>query len=273
MSDQLKLGVVQMGAIEKDLDATLAKAEAMVASACEQGADLVVLPEFFNREYFCQYHDAAGYASYAEDSDGPTMTAVRRWARDLSTPVIAGVYERERPGLLFDSAIFVDENGEDVATYRKTHPSAVRSLEKIYFRGGSEFPVVELAGWNVGVVICYDVCFPEAARSVALNGADLIVAPHAAWVDPLWDSLFRVRAFENQVYVAGVNKVGREGDWEMQGRSIVCDPRGEIVSACSSDEDEVQIAVLDKSVIDAARTEVPLYRDRQPHLYGRLTRA
>jgi N-carbamoylputrescine amidase len=272
MSDQLKLGIVQMGALEGDLDGTLEKAQGLVASAAEQGADLIALPEFFNREYFCENRHIE-YTRYAEYDDGPTMVAVTSWARDLGTPIIAGVYEKERPGVFYDTAAFVDEHGEIVGKYRKTHPAAVRSLEKLYYRGGVDYPVVELAGWRIGSVICYDVWFPEAARSVALNGADLIVAPFATFPEEFWHEFLCVRAFENGVYFAGVNKFGKEmeGTWENMGRSAVYSPAGKLLIECSSESDDVQVVELDKSAIDDARMLSPTYRDRQPQLYGRVT--
>lgn len=270
MDDTLNLAIVQVGAVNEDRDATLAKAERLVRDAANAGAQLAVLPEFFSREYWCQYRDSR-YTAYAEDErTGKTFDAVRRWARKYGIAIIAGVYERAAAGLLFDTAIFVDEKGIIRGRYRKTHPAAVRSLEKLYFRGGVDWPVVELAGWRVGAVICYDLWFPEATRSVALNGAELVVAPFATFDEPLWPEFIRCRAFENGVYFAACNKVGKEGDWVMQGRSTVADPYGDVVLECSDTADDVGVVKLERSALDSARTEVPLWRDRRPEIYGRI---
>jgi N-carbamoylputrescine amidase len=268
--DDLNLAMVQLGAVEGDIDATLAKAEDLIGEAATGGAQLAVLPEFFSREYWCQYRELR-YTAYAEDEDdGKTFEAVRRWAQEYGLAIIAGVYERAAAGLLFDTAIFVDEQGVIRGRYRKTHPAAVRSLEKLYFRGGVDWPVVELAGWRVGAVICYDLWFPEATRAVALNGAEVVVAPFATFDEPLWPEFIRCRAFENGVYFAACNKVGKEGEWLMQGRSTVADPYGDVVLECSDNADEVGAVTLERSALDSARTEVPLWRDRRPSIYGRV---
>lgn len=270
MPVELNLALVQFGAIERDVPATLAKAERLVAEAAEAGADVAVLPEFFSTEYFAQYRDVS-YTAYAErEEDGPTFVALRDWAQRYSMSLIAGVYEKAAPGLLFDTVVFVDRSGTIVGRYRKTHPAAVRSLEKLYYRGGTTFPVVELEDWKIGCVICYDILFPEAARSAALNGAELIVMPFATWDEPLWPHSVAMRAFENGVYVAGVNKVGPEGDCVFDGRSCASDAEGRILTECSRTEEEVRLVRFDRDRLDTVRTEWPLLRDRRPEVYGRV---
>jgi N-carbamoylputrescine amidase len=177
---------------------------------------LIVLPEFFNVEYFAQYRDYR-YLDYAEPDDGYTITAIRKKAAQHGTAIRATLLEEQGPGLYFDTAFLIDASGEVVGRYRKTHPAAVRSLEKIYFRGGSRFPVWDLKGIRVGAIICYDHFFPEAARAAAVSGAELIIGPFAAPAEPTWDALMRVRAWENGVYLAPCNKVGAEGDLVFRG--------------------------------------------------------
>ena len=132
-------------------------------------------------------------------------------AREHRTTICATIFEEQGPGVYFDTAFFIGPDGEIIGKYRKTHPAAVQSLEKIYFRGGTRFPVVDVKGFKVGAVICYDHCFPETVRCCAVNGAELVVGPFAAPAFPTWDSLMITRAWENGVYLAPCNKVGPRG--------------------------------------------------------------
>lgn len=273
MSSELRVALVQVGAIRGDLEGTLEKTEQLVARAAERGARLALLPELFHREYFAQYRDS-DYVRYAEPHDGETYRAVTRWAAAHDIWIVAGIYEKVAPGLLYDAAVLVAPTGEIRGTYRKTHPAAVRSLEKLYFRGGSEFPVWDVEGWKVGCNICYDVWFPEAARCSSLHGAELLVMPFATAEVPLYPDFFRCRAFENGIYVAVANKVGREGQgddaWLLQGRSCVVDPEGNVVVMASRTEETVEVVTLEKQNVDRARTRAPMYRDRRPEIYGRI---
>lgn len=271
MPRDLKLALVQLGAIEGELERTLAKAEDLVREASSKGAEVAILPEFFSREYFPQYRDLR-YVRYAEDENGPTFQAVREWGRRFSVSLVAGIYERVQPGLYYNSAIYVGRDGEIKGKFRKAHPAAVRSLEKLYYRGGVDFSVTELEGWKVGGAICYDLWFPEAMRCSALNGAELMAVPYASWEEPLWREVIQTRAFENGVYVAVCNKVGREGEWRLHGHSLICDPGGRIVLECSRTDDDVQIGTIQLDSVEEARVTYPMYRDRRPEIYGRISR-
>jgi N-carbamoylputrescine amidase len=208
---ETKLAIVQMNSTD-DLKENLAKAEAFVTDAAtKHDAGLVVVPEFFNIPYVFQYRDYA-HIDRAEPADGPSITLMRKLARQHGIALVATVFEEEAAGLCYDTAYFIEADGEIVGKYRKAHPAAVQSLEKIYFRYGSHFPVFRLQGLKVGAIICYDTLFPESARCVALNGAELIVVPFAAPQLPTWRSLMVTRAFENGAWFAPANKVGPEGD-------------------------------------------------------------
>jgi N-carbamoylputrescine amidase len=251
-------------------DANVAKAKDLIRRAAERGADLVILPEFFNVEYFAQYRDIASvkkYIDYAEALDGPTLTQIASSARSHKIWVIATILEADRTGFAYDTAVLMDRNGARRGEYRKTHPGSVHSLEKMYFRAGSHFPVFDIEGWPTGIMICYDAQFPEVARILALNGAELIAAPFASVQHPLWRQRFQIRALENGCFVAVCNKVGLEGDWTFPGESLVAGPDGSILALASATEPELLVAEIDRNSVRGARRDRPDLRERRPDLY------
>src|SRR5260370_39642886 len=154
------------------------RACAFIGQAGEAGSDLVVLPEFFNNEYFPQYRDIR-YMDYAESDDGYTQSRIKELARRHGIYILSTIFEMARPGLYYDTAMLIGRDGAILGKYRKVHPAALLSLEKIYFRGGSSFPVFHVDEWTMGISTCYDNLFPESCRCLALNGAELILAPYA----------------------------------------------------------------------------------------------
>ena len=263
---ETKLAIVQMNSTD-DLKDNLAKAEAFVTEAAtKHGAGLVVVPEFFNIPYVFQYRDYA-HIDRAEPEDGPSITLMRKLARQHGIALVATIFEEEAAGLCYDTAYFIEADGEIVGKYRKAHPAAVQSLEKIYFRYGSHFPVFRLRGLNVGAIICYDTLFPESARCVALNGAELIVVPFAAPHLPAWRSIMVTRAFENGAWFAPANKVGPEGDWVFGGQSMIVDPTGEVAAEFDAHEEGVRSALVSRKAVYDARRIKPMFRDRRPDLY------
>lgn len=266
----LRLALIQMRSEVGARDDNVGKALSYIDQVARESPDLIVVPEFFNTEYFAQYRDYR-YIDYAEREDGYTITAMRKKAVEHDVTICATIFEEEGPGMYFDTAFLINGGGEIVGKYRKTHPAAVRSLEKIYFRGGTRFPVWDVKGIRTGVIICYDHFFPETARAAMVNGAELILGPFAAPAEPNWDSLMMVRAWENGVYMAPCNKVGPEGEWTFGGASMVVDPFGEIVARASEEEDDVLIADIDRERVYAARRRYPMQRDRRPEIYRPLT--
>jgi N-carbamoylputrescine amidase len=263
----LKLTLIQMNSAG-DRDANVAKAcELIDEAATAERSDLIVLPEFFNTVYFAQYRDAA-YIDWAERDNGPTMSAIRERAREHRCHIVATIYEEESAGLYYDTAILVDPDGRLAGKYRKVQPAAVQSLEKIFFRYGSHFPVFRVGEWRIGINICYDTLFPESARCSALNGAELIVVPFAAPQQVLWRDIMRTRAFDSGVWFAPCNKVGSEGDWTFGGQSMIVDPLGGVVAEAGAARDEVISAQLDRDAVFAARRRYPMFRDRRPELYS-----
>lgn len=266
----MRIASVQMNS-GPDVADNVARACAHVAEAAARGATLVVLPEFFNNIFFAQYRDVRWFDA-AEPDDGPTMTAIREAARRHRVAVIATVYERVEAGLYYDTAIQLDRDGETVFKYRKTHPAGVMSLEKLYFRYGSRFDTYRLDGWRIGIGICYDMAFPETARSLAVNGAELLIAPYATPRVHMFQELLRTRAFENGCYLLAANKVGREGDWDMGGGSLIVDPEGRVLASADNATEALLVADIDHAVLERARIAFPSRRDRRPDLYGAVTR-
>ena len=170
----MRITLIQMNSKEGDRDYNVEKAQKRIEEAVLLRPNLIVLPEFFNTEYFPQYRDYK-YLQYAERQDGYTISRMKDLARKHSVHIIATIYEEERPGLHYDTAMVIDPEGNIKGKYRKVHPSAVQSLEKLYFKRGSRFQVFPINGWKVGIMICYDYRFPESIRSLALLGAELVV--------------------------------------------------------------------------------------------------
>lgn len=269
---KLKLTLIQMNS-GGSREENLAKAAELIdAAAAEHRPDLLVVPEFFNSLYVFQYRDYA-YIDHAEPENGPAITMARDKARTHGMHVVATIFEEDSAGICYDSAILIGPDGAIVGKYRKTHPAAVNSLEKIYFRFGSYFPVFRVGAWRVGMIICYDTCFPETARCVAVNGAELILVPFAAPQPPVWREMMVTRAFENGVYFAPCNKVGREGDWMFGGQSMIVGPAGEVLAEAGGEDATIITATLDRRRVVEARRTWPMFRDRRPDLYAPICTA
>jgi predicted amidohydrolase len=266
----MKIACVQMNS-GTDVPANVAKAVGYVAEAAARGAELVLLPEFFNNVFFAQYRDTRWFDA-AEDESGPTVTAIREAAQRHHIAVVATVYERVEAGLYFDTAMQIDRDGRIVFKYRKTHPAGVMSLEKLYFRYGSRFDTYALDGWRIGIGICYDMAFPETARSLSVNGAELLLAPYATPRINMFGEVLRTRAFENGCYLAAANKVGPEGDWHLGGGSLIVDPEGTVLASADNTAEALLLATIDHEHVARARIAFPSRRDRRPDLYGAITR-
>jgi N-carbamoylputrescine amidase len=253
-------------------DENVERASGFVSQAAAGGAELIVLPELFHVEYFPQYRDYK-YMDYAEPDSGHTTSRMRSLAKSLHVWIVSTIFEMERPGLYYDTAMLINPEGEIAGKYRKVHPAALLSLEKVYFRGGSSFPVFRAGEWTIGFSICYDNLFPESCRCLALRGAELIIAPYATPIDDPWENFLTTRALENGVFLAACNHVGQEGDWRMTGKSMIITPRGKIaVQATGADEDIISFDISRDDVI-SARRNFPLFRDRRPEFYAMISAA
>lgn len=263
----MELSLIQMNSPD-DPPANIEKASRLIDQAvAENESDLVVLPEFFNTIYFAQHRDYA-YMDLAEHETGPTTTVIREKAREHGIHIVSTIFERESAGIYYDTAMLIGPEGEIIGKYRKVQPAAVQSLEKIYFRHGSHFPVFRVGEWRVGLIVCYDTFFPESARCVTVNGAELVIVPFAAPHQVLWRDVMRTRAFENGAYFAPCNKVGGEDEWIFGGQSMIVDPLGEVMTEAGETDDEIISATIDREAVHAARNRYPMQRDRRPDLYG-----
>jgi N-carbamoylputrescine amidase len=266
----MRIALIQMNSRAAARNENVERASQYIADAARQKPGLVVLPEFFNNEYFPQYRDYR-YMDYAEADDGYTQSRIKAEARRHGVYIVSTIFEMARPGLYYDTAMLISPHGDIVGKYRKVHPAALLSLEKIYFRGGSSFPVFPIGEWTVGFSICYDNLFPESCRCLALSGAELIIAPYATPVADPWENFLTTRALENGVFLAACNHVGREGDWQMSGKSMVVDPLGKIVAKASDSNDEIVTAEFQREQVIEARRRFPLFRDRRPDAYRAIS--
>lgn len=267
--ETLTVGLAQYTSVIGDTDANVAKALRAMEDGKEQGCDVVLLPELFNHEYFGQYRDYS-YIRYAEADDGPSLSAIRAKAKELSIYAAANFFEDAGGGHQYNTTAICGPDGGIVGKYRKTHPAAIFGVEKLFYRYGTQFPTFNINGWKVGLITSDDNFYPESTRCVALAGAEVILMPHVVVRGVLWDELFQARAFENSTYICVANKVGREGDFDLCGQSLAVDPVGTVIAKADDKSEGVTTATLELEQVRAARNLFHLYRDRRPDLYGRL---
>ena len=265
-----RIALVQFEGTICDTVGNTAHACELVAEAAAGGADLVVLPELFSTGYNL---DIVGprILDLAEPIDGPTVTALRSAARENGVYLIAGLAlsKEQLPAVAYNSSVFIDRSGELMGTFDKAH---LWALERFYFRSGSEFPVFETDFGKVGIMICYDMGFPEVARILALKGAELIVCP-SAWCEEdhdVWNFNTQCRSLENTVYLAAVNRFGTEDSLYMGGHTRVCNPRGAVMAELAEEAEGILYADLDFDALKRFRTASPYMRDRRPELYDEV---
>jgi N-carbamoylputrescine amidase len=256
----------------------------LIAEAAKQGAQLVCLQELFAGLYFCQSEDHEQF-NLAESIPGPTTDRICRAARNNKVVVVAGIFERRAPGLFHNSAAVIEADGSILGIYRKMHiPDDPNFYEKFYFTPGDlGFKSFATSVGNVGVCICWDQWFPEAARLTAMRGAEILVYPTAiGWQAPektqygeaqrnAWQTMMRSHAIANGVFLVAPNRVGQEGNIEFWGSSFISDPYGNMLQVAGSSQPETLVAECDLSLIEVARTHWPFFRDRRIDAYGEIT--
>jgi N-carbamoylputrescine amidase len=256
-----------------------------IQAAAEQGAEVVCLQELFATEYPCQAEDHSRF-DLSESIPGPTCEALSSIAKRQEIVIIGSLFERRAAGVYHNSAVVLDTNGQLLGIYRKMHiPDDPLYYEKFYFTPGDiGFRAFDTSRGKVGVCICWDQWFPEAARLTALHGAEVIFYPTAiGWLPgekedfgtsqhAAWETMMRSHAIANGVFVAAANRVGREGEIEFWGASFVCDPYGNVVARASHNKEELVTANCDLQTVDAARTHWPFLRDRRIDAYDGLLR-
>lgn len=286
----LRVALVQM-AMVADQAVNDATAEVAIRAAAADGARLICLPELFRSPYFCQVEDAAQF-DLAEAIPGPTTERYGALARELDVTLVLSLFERRAAGLYHNTAVVLDRRGDLVHRYRKMHiPDDPKYYEKYYFTPGDlGFGSVEVDGVRLGVLVCWDQWYPEAARLTALTGADLLVYPTAIGWHPdekdavgaaqrdAWITIQRSHAIANGVHVLAINRVGREPTpdrpndaIEFWGSSFVAGPDGVVVVSAAAGTAEVLVVDLDVSATERQRRGWPFLRDRRIDAYPGLS--
>src|SRR5436305_10619318 len=287
MSRSVRCGLIQahnalgpdrpLAAIKK---AMIDKHLKLIEQAAKEKVQVLCLQELFYGPYFCAEQNQKRYEMNAPVPDGPTTKLMQKSAAKHKMVIVVPVYEEEMTGLYFNTASVIDADGQYLGKYRKHHIPQVAPgfWEKFYFTpGDTGYPVFQTRYARVGVYICYDRHFPEGARILGLNGAEIVFNPSATVAglsEYLWELEQPAHAVANGYFVGAINRVGVEKPWaigEFYGKSYFCNPRGKIVAQASRDKDEVVVADLDLQMITDVRKVWQFFRDRRPETYGALT--
>jgi beta-ureidopropionase len=282
----IKSGLIQMslpktegeGTIEEIMQGMLEKHIPYIEKAGQQGVQILCLQEIFNTPYFCPGQDPKWYAS-AQPIPNATTDLMQALAKKYEMVIIVPIYEKEQSGVLYNTAVVIDADGSILGKYRKNHiPHTSGFYEKFFFKPGNlGYPVFQTRYAKVGVYICYDRHFPDGARALGLNGAEIVYNPSATVAglsQYLWKLEQPAHAAANGNFWGCINRVGTEAPWnggKFYGSSYFVNPRGEIFSIASEDNDELLVAEFDLEMIDQVRNVWQFFRDRRPETYGRLT--
>jgi N-carbamoylputrescine amidase len=287
---KMKVALVQQG-LREDREANIAASVASIRKAAEQGAKLVVLQELHTGAYFCQTEDTDCF-DLAEAIPGPSTELFGALAKELGVVIVTSLFERRAPGLYHNTAVVLESDGSIAGKYRKMHiPDDPAFYEKFYFTPGDlGFEPIRTSVGSLGVLVCWDQWYPEAARMMALAGADLLIYPTAIGWDPndseaeqqrqldAWVTVQRSHAVANGIPVISANRVGYEADpsgvgagIRFWGSSFITGPQGEFLARGGSDE-EILVVELDRRRSEDVRRIWPFLRDRRIDAYGDLVR-
>ncbi len=282
--DAVTVALVQTDASEQ-IEANVSDALRQIATAAEQGARIVCLQELFATRYPCQSEDHSRF-EWAEPIPGPTCGRLQQAAKEHQVVLIASMCERRAAGIYHNTAIVIDADGRLVGRYRKMHiPDDPLYYEKFYFTPGDlGFRCFKTRYGQIGVGICWDQWFPEAARLLALAGAEFLFFPTAiGWLAEekstvgesqlaAWETMMRSHAIANGLFVAAANRVGTEDRLEFWGSSFVADPYGTVLARAARDQGQILLASCRRSLVDVARTHWPFLRDRRIDAYDGLAK-
>jgi N-carbamoylputrescine amidase len=284
--DQFTLGLIQMRC-DPDPAQNMERAAGLIRQAAADGAEIICLPELFLTPYFCQKMDPALF-DLAESIPGPSSDILGKLAKSLGRVIVASLFERRGAGVYHNTAIVLDADGQLLGKYRKMHiPDDPLYFEKFYFTPGDlGFRVFETRFGRVGVLVCWDQWFPEAARLTTLHGADVLVYPTAIGWHPreraehgvaqhqAWEISQRGHAVANGVYVAAINRIGHEGPadagLDFWGASFVSDPQGGLLAKAGHEGETVLLARCDLKKLEDVRRNWPFLRDRRIDAYGEM---
>lgn len=290
MEDILKVGLVQQ-ANTGDRAANIEKLKQNIRACALQGAELVVLQELHNGLYFCQTEDT-GVFDQAEPVPGPSTEVFGALAKELGVVLVLSLFEKRAPGLYHNTAVVIEKDGTIAGKYRKMHiPDDPAYYEKFYFTPGDlGFEPIRTSVGKLGVLVCWEQWYPEAARLMAMKGAELLIYPTAiGWESSdtedekqrqlgAWVTVQRGHAVANGLPVVTVNRVGHEADPSGQtkgirfwGNSFACGPQGELLAELSNSDEEIRIVEIDKARSENVRRWWPFFRDRRIDAFGGLT--
>ncbi len=283
---QVKVGLVQMSCVA-DREANLNKAIEKIREAAAKGAQIVCLQELFTSLYFCNVEEYENF-TLAESIPGSSTDALSKLAVEFNVVIIASLFEKRTQGIYHNTTAVLDADGTYLGKYRKMHiPDDPSYYEKFYFTPGDlGYKVWNTKYAKIGVLICWDQWYPEAARITSLMGAEILFFPTAIGWHHLqddvtnseqynaWQTIQRSHAVANGVHVVSVNRVGLEQDGQMKfwGGSFVSNPFGNLLYKASHDEEEVAVIEIDTDKTDTYRTHWPFLRDRRIDSYGEITK-
>jgi N-carbamoylputrescine amidase len=279
---QATIALIQM-ACSDSTEENFTRALSRIEEAAQNGAQVICLQELFSYLYPCQAEDHSQF-DLAESIPGPITERLGQAAQEHEVVIIAPLFERRAAGVYHNTAVVIDADGSLLGSYRKMHiPDDPQYYEKFYFTPGDlGFRTFSTRYGKLGVCICWDQWFPEAARLTALSGAEILFFPTAiGWLPDekkafgntqwtAWETMMRSHAIANGVYVAAPNRVGIEGELEFWGASFVADPNGNVMTRASHDQEEIVMATCQLDHIDTIRTHWPFLRDRRIDAYDGL---
>ena len=283
MARTVRCGLIQASNVKTTPEASLEEIKKammdkhveMIEEAAKKGVQILCLQELFYGPYFCAEQDPKWY-KLTETVPGPTTEMMSAIAKKHKMVLVLPVYEEEMTGVYYNTAAVIDADGKYLGKYRKTHiPHCLPGFwEKYYFKPGNlGYPVFDTKYAKVGVYICYDRHFPEGARILGLNGAEIVFIPSATVAglsEYLWKLEQTSHAVANGYFVGTINRVGTEAPWnigEFYGQSYFCDPRGKIIAEASRNKDEIVVADLNLDLIEDVRMQWQFIRDRRPEMY------
>lgn len=280
---KVKIGLVQMSCC-KDKKANIDKAEKNIRELAARGANIVCLQELFASVYFCDVEDYENF-KLSESIPGPTTLLFEKLSKELGIVIVASMFERQMPGLYYNTTAVIDADGKYLGKYRKMHiPDDPGYYEKFYFTPGDlGYKVFKTKYGKIGVLICWDQWYPEASRLTALKGADILFYPTAiGWATCqdektnqeqyyAWQTIQRSHAIANGVHTVSVNRTGKEGEMVFWGGSFVCNPFGTILYEAQHDKEENILVEADTDKTEHYRMHWPFLRDRRTDSYEQIT--
>src|SRR6476661_4976337 len=249
-----------------------------IEEAAKQGVQIICMQEIFTTPYFCAEQQTRWYEAVERIPDGPTVRLMQEVAKEHGMVIVVPIYEEEMTGVYYNTAAVIDADGKYLGKYRKNHiPQVAGFWEKFFFKPGNlGYPVFQTAYAKIGVYICYDRHFPDGARVLGLNGAEIVYNPSATVAglsQYLWKLEQPAHAAANGYFMGCINRVGEEKPWNLgrfYGSSYFVDPRGQIFAQASEDKDELLVSEFDLDMIEEVRNTWQFFRDRRPETYDKL---